>query len=116
MTALVFGLALSLVASTSYARYLRSIGPAACCQSHCPRGHGGTGADADRCCSTHLGVVPDGLAAGAPDAHHAVSAVYVAVPVVVVPWTTATLIPSVEVVGRGSPPGSLLASHTALLI
>ena len=116
VTALAFGLALSLVGATSYARYLSSIGPAACCQSHCPRSHGTAKGGAARCCSTHLGVLPAGLATTGPDVQHAFGAAHVTAPLPAIAWTGTIRVPSATVIARGSPPGSLVASHTALLI
>ncbi len=116
LAAMILAIALSLVGSTSQALYLGSLGPKACCKSHCHRGAATTGADAERCCTTHLGVLPSALAAKAPDLQHAFAAVGIDAPApspLVV--TVAPLAPASAVLERGSPPGSLVAAHTALL-
>jgi hypothetical protein len=115
LAALVFALALSLVGSTSSALYLSSMGPKQCCKSHCPR-KARADADAARCCAAHLGVLPSALAKAAPDLDHAFAAVGSAAPAVVI-WAPVVVafVPAPSVLGRGSPPGSLVAAHTALL-
>ena len=116
LTALIFTLALSLVGSTSSALYLDSMGPKQCCKSHCPRSKARADADADRCCATHLGVLPSALAKSAPDLDHAFAAVGISAPAAaVMAPTLVSRAPAPSVVGRGSPPGSLVAVHTALL-
>lgn len=116
LAALVFAVALSLVGSTSSALYLSSMGPKQCCKSHCPRSKARADADADRCCASHLGVLPSALAKAAPDLDHAFAAVGTAAPAVVITAPAlVSYVPSPSVLGRGSPPGSLVAAHTALL-
>jgi hypothetical protein len=117
LAALVFALALALVGSTSSALYLSSMGPKQCCKSHCPLSKARADADADRCCATHLGVLPSALAKAAPDLDHAFAAVGTAAPALVVRAVPAgvAFVPAPSVLGRGSPPGSLVAAHTALL-
>jgi hypothetical protein len=114
---LVLLIGLSLVGSTSYALYLTTIGPAECCRSHCHHGHPTSKADADRCCATHLSVVPSALGPAAPDVSHALVASATTMPVVFsAPPIVHTMAPSPGVRLRGSPTGSLVAAHTALLI
>lgn len=112
---MIFAIALSFVGSTSHALYLGSMGPKACCKSHCHHGKATTGSDAERCCATHLGVLPSGLGAKAPDIDHVFAAVGTAM-LAPVPTTLASapLAPAPAVLGRGSPPGSLVAAHTSL--
>ena len=72
LTAVILAIGLSLCGSTTYARYLSTIGPAECCRSHCHRGAPAT--DADRCCTVHLSVLPAALGPTAPDVQHALGA------------------------------------------
>jgi hypothetical protein len=113
---MIFTIALSLVGSTSHALYLASMGPKACCTSHCHRGKATNDGDAARCCATHLGVLPAALAKAVPDVQHAFATVGTAAPS---PSFTApatgSVAPAPTVSRRGSPPGSLVAAHTALL-
>ena len=114
---MILAIALSFVGSTSHALYLGSMGPKECCKSHCHRGKATTGADAERCCATHLGVLPSGLAGKVPDLPHAFVAVGTAAPALLATAPAPVrLAPAPTVLGRGSPPGSLVAAHTALLI
>ncbi len=118
LAALIFTIGVALVSSTSYARYLETIGPKECCRSHCHRGQDGTTADAERCCTVHLSVLPAALGAGTPDLHHLFTALGTTV-------ATALLAPmaiDAEPVAllratlRGSPPTTLVALHSTLLI
>ncbi len=114
---LIAALMLTLVTSTSFGLYLASIGPAECCRSHCRCGSDAAGDDADRCCATHLGVVPAGLGATATDVQHTLTVSLATIPAVVLPWPAmAPAFPGPATSGRASPLLSLLASHTALLI
>jgi hypothetical protein len=117
LAGLVLLIAVSLVGSTSYALYLTSIGPAECCRSHCHRGKATADADAARCCTTHLSVVPSGLGPTAPDVHHVLVAAIDTTPSTLAGLDTGTsfTLPR-AITGRASPPGSLLASHTSLLV
>lgn len=117
LAALVLTIGISLVGSTSYARYLGTIGPKECCKSHCHHGANPTAADADRCCSVHLGVVPSGLGPTTPAGHLLVTMHATAVPTtLLVPIAATTSVPALPVRLRGSPPTTLLAVSTALLI
>jgi hypothetical protein len=115
LMALILAIGLSLVGSTTYARYLSTIGPAECCRSHCHRGVPDT--DADRCCTVHLSVLPAALGPTAPDVQHALGAFVAWMPapapsLLADPATT----PARIVTLRGSPPSTLVAVHAALLI
>ncbi len=114
LAAIVLALAVSLIGSTSSALYLSSMGPKECCKSHCPRSK--ADADAARCCTTHLGVLPSALAKAAPDLDHAFAAVGTAAPAFVMTAPARVAFgPAPSVLGRASPLGSLVAAHTALL-
>jgi hypothetical protein len=110
-------LGIALIGSTSQALYFTSIGPKECCRSHCHRGQATSDADADRCCAVHLGVLPAALAATTPDLHHVFAAVGTVAPAVVhAAPIDLSVGPAPNVLRRGSPPGTLVAAHTALLI
>jgi hypothetical protein len=117
LAALVLTVGISLVGSTSYARYLSAIGPAECCKSHCHRGAVSSDADADRCCSVHLGVVPAGLGPTTPAGHLVVALHATAVPTTLTaPIVVGPTVPAIPVMLRGSPPTTLVAVATSLLI
>jgi hypothetical protein len=117
LAGLVLLISVSLVGSTSYALYLTSIGPAECCKSHCHRGKATADADAARCCTTHLSVVPSGLGPTAPAMAHALVATIDTTPSALAGLAAGTwLAPAPSITGRASPPGSLVASHTSLLV
>jgi hypothetical protein len=117
LAGLVLLIATSLVGSTSYALYLTSIGPAECCRSHCHRGKATGAGDAARCCTTHLSVVPSGLGPKAPDVQHVLVTTMDAAPPLVLDLDAgASMAPSPGITGRASPPGSLVAAHTSLLV
>lgn len=117
LTAIVATIVFTLVGATSAAAYLTTLGPVECCRSTCHRGQATSPADADRCCTSHLGVLPSALGPTAPDLAHVVATLVTLVPVAiaVVPSTEVAR-PAPVVMLRGSPPGSLVAAHTALLI
>lgn len=117
LTAIVATIVFTLVGATSAAAYLTTLGPAECCRSTCHRGQPTSNTDADRCCMSHLGVLPSALGPTAPDQAHVVATLVttVPVPIAVVP-PTEVLRPAPLVMLRGSPPGTLVAAHTALLI
>ena len=115
LTALILAIGLSLVGSTTYARYLSTIGPAECCRSHCHRGAPET--DADRCCTVHLSVLPAALGPTTSDVQHVlVASVAVLPPTVDTIVTDRVATPARVVTLRGSPPTTLVAVHAALLI
>lgn len=117
LSALVLLIGISLLGSSSYARYLTTLGPAECCRSHCHHGQATSDADADRCCSTHLSVLPSALGPAGTDLHHALVALVTLVPLAsTMPGDRAHGVPSPSVRLRGSPPGSLLAAHTSQLV
>ena len=115
LAALILAIGLSLVGSTTYARYLSTIGPAECCRSHCHRGAPET--DADRCCTVHLSVLPAALGPTAPDVQHALGAFVAWIPAPVPSLLSAPATAPARVVTlRGSPPSTLVAVHAALLV
>lgn len=117
LAAVILTLTLTLVWSSTAAAYLATLGPKSCCSSTCHRGKPTSDADANRCCRTHLGVLPSALGPTAPDVQHVVATLVTVVPVpftVVVPRLVDLLAPTVML--RGSPPGTLVAAATQLLI
>ena len=117
LATLIVAVTFSLVASTSSAAYLRTLGPKDCCRSTCHRGQATTDTDANRCCSTHLGVLPSALGPTSNDFQHVVTTLGAVVPTpfaVVAPAVVALAPPTVML--RGSPPGSLVAAAVQLLI
>lgn len=117
LAGLVLLMAVSLVGATSHALYLASIGPAECCRSHCHRGTTTSDADAARCCTTHLSVVPSGLGPTSPGVQHALVATIDPTPSGMLGLDVGRVsAPAPAITGRASPPGSLLASHTSLLV
>ncbi len=103
-------LACSLVASTSFAFYRASMGPAQCCKSHC-RHHMPKQA-AEQCCRTHADL--GSSAAGTITPHDAVAP---ALTVAVAPVIGSPLaIPASGGARRGPPGGTLLAQHTSLAL
>jgi hypothetical protein len=116
LAALVVTLTIAVAGSTSAAAYLTALGPKACCRTHCHRGQTTTDGDASRCCTTHLGVLPSALGPTSSDLQHMVAALVTmtAAPFVVGPVEVAGPVPLVLL--RGSPPGSLVAASTQLLL
>ena len=115
LAAVILAIGLSLCGSTTYARYLSTIGPAECCRSHCHRGAPAT--DADRCCTVHLSVLPAALGPTAPDVQHALGAFVAWIPAPAPSLRAAPATAPARVVTlRGSPPSTLVAVHAALLI
>ena len=118
LAALMLVIGVSLVGSTSYARYLETIGPRECCRSHCHRGKSTAADDAARCCTVHLSVLPAALGAGAPDLHHVFTALGAAAPLALLAPTPVDAEPValLRATLRGSPPTTLVALHSTLLI
>jgi hypothetical protein len=105
-------LACSLVASTSWALYLTSMGPEQCCKSHC--GHPMPRQAAERCCRTHLTAAPAVVAKVAAPDHVALPP-----PAVVMPAPVAATSVAVVTIGsdlRAPPGGSLLTQRTSLTL
>ncbi len=117
LAAVVATLVLTLVGATSAAAYLTALGPKDCCRSTCHRGQSTSDTDAERCCTSHLGVLPSALGPTAPDVVHVVAQLVTTTPITfeIVP-TAEVGRPAPPVMLRGSPPGTLVSAHTALLI
>jgi hypothetical protein len=117
LAAIIATLTIALVSSTSAAAYLAAVGPKECCRTNCHRGQTTSDADANRCCTTHLGVLPSALGPTSNDVHQVVATIVAMTPppfAVVLP--DAVAVPASAVRLRGSPPGTLVAASTQLLI
>ena len=115
LVALVGALTVSLVGTSSYAAYRTAMGPEQCCKSLCHHSHRSNGGEAERCCRTHLTVLPAAFSKASPqDAvapAHVVGSALIAPAVPLVAFGHAPA----AVAGRAPPPQSLFAQHTALL-
>lgn len=115
LVALVGTLAVSLVGTTSAAAYRTAMGPEQCCKSHCRHSHASSGDEAERCCRTHLTVLPAAFSKASPqDAVAPAHVVGSALVAAVLPSVASRHAPS-SVEGRAPPSPSLFAQHTALL-
>ena len=117
LAAIIVTVTTSLVGSTTAAAYLAAIGPKDCCRTHCHRGETTSDADANRCCTVHLGVLPSALGPTSNDLHHVVATLVTMTPppfAVVLP--AVVTVPAPLVMLRGSPPGTLVAAATQLLL
>jgi hypothetical protein len=113
--AIIVTVTTTLVGSTSAAAYLAAIGPKECCRTNCHRAATPTDADASRCCTVHLGVLPSALGPTSDDLQHVVATLVTMTPppfAIVVP--AAVDVPAPVVMLRGSPPGTLVAAATQL--
>ena len=113
---LVGTLTFSLVSTTSYALYRTAMGPEQCCKSHCH--HRMPKDAAQRCCRTHLTVIPAAMSKelSARDASAPAHVTCQTLPSLVLPAPVASS-PVLQVVDERAQPGpSLFAQHVSLLI
>ena len=115
LVALIGALTVALVGSTSAAAYRTAMGPAQCCRTHCRHSHQASGRDAERCCRTHLTVLPATLTkVSSQDATAPAHVLGFPVAARALTATVSAHRPAIVEV-RGPPLRALFTQHTSLL-